>query len=55
MGDSEEFRDMLEVVAAGEIVPVVDKVFPLAEARTALQRLEKAEQFGKIVIDIGGC
>lgn len=54
MGDSEEFHDMLEVVAAGEVVAVVDKVFPLAEARAALERLEKAEQFGKIVIDIAG-
>lgn len=54
MGSSEEFRDMLAVVDAGKIVPVVDKVFPLTEARAALERLEKAEQFGKIVIDIAG-
>ena len=54
MGDSAEFGDMLEVVSAGEIVPVVDRVFPLAEARAALERLEKGEQFGKIVIDISG-
>jgi len=52
MGDAEEFAAMLEVVAAGGLTPVVDEVFPLSEARAALQRLERAQQFGKIVIEI---
>ena len=52
MGDSAEFRAMLAVIESGEIVPVTDQVFPLAEGRAALERLETAEQFGKIVLDI---
>ena len=52
MGDSEEFRSMLAVIEAGEIVPVTDQVFPLAEGRAALEHLETAEQFGKVVLDI---
>ena len=52
MGDSAEFLAMLAVIESGEIVPVTDQVFPLAEGRAALERLETAEQFGKIVLDI---
>jgi len=55
MGDSLEFAAMLEAVDAGHIAAVVDTVFPLAEARAAFERLERAEQFGKIVIDIPEC
>ncbi|HLB68530.1 MAG TPA: zinc-binding dehydrogenase [Thermoplasmata archaeon] len=36
----------------GRLKPVVDKVFPLAEARAAHERLEKQEQFGKIVLRV---
>ena len=52
MGDAAEFRAMLEVIASGGITPVVDKVFPLAEGRAALERLENADQFGKIVLEV---
>jgi NADPH:quinone reductase-like Zn-dependent oxidoreductase len=34
----------------GRLRPVVDEVFPLAEAARAQRRLEAAEQFGKIVL-----
>ncbi len=52
MGDPTEFRAMLDVIASGAITPVVDKVFPLDQGRAALQRLENAEQFGKIVLEV---
>jgi NADPH:quinone reductase-like Zn-dependent oxidoreductase len=51
MGDAAEFRAMLGVINSGEILPVTDQVFPLAEGRAALERLETADQFGKIVLD----
>jgi NADPH:quinone reductase-like Zn-dependent oxidoreductase len=54
MGDREEFAAMLEVVAAGAIGPVIDRVFPLAETRAAIERLAQARQFGKIVLDVPG-
>jgi hypothetical protein len=28
-------------------------VYPLDESRSAFERLERAEQFGKVVIDLG--
>ena len=45
---------MLELVGSGRARPVVDTVFPLAEARAAHERLEAGEQFGKIVLAIPG-
>ncbi len=53
MGNAQEFAEMLEVVAAGGITPVVDSVTPLVGAPAALARLQRAEQFGKIVLEMG--
>ncbi len=53
MGTDAEFAAMLRDVAAGRLDPVVDEVFPLAEARRAYDRLESGEGFGKIVLTIG--
>jgi NADPH:quinone reductase len=41
----------LKHVFSGQLKPVVDKTFPLSEARAAHERLEKSEQFGKIVLN----
>jgi NADPH:quinone reductase-like Zn-dependent oxidoreductase len=38
-------------VFAGKIKPVVDKSFPLREAAAAHERLEKSEQFGKVILN----
>jgi NADPH:quinone reductase-like Zn-dependent oxidoreductase len=50
MGTPREFVAMLELYTAGTARPVVDRVFPLAEAAAAHQRMEEAGQFGKIVL-----
>jgi NADPH:quinone reductase-like Zn-dependent oxidoreductase len=34
-----------------KLKPVVDRAFPLSEAGGAHERLEKSEQFGKIVLN----
>ena len=52
MGTPEDFRNVYELIAAGRARPVVDRVFPLAEARAAHERLEAGEQLGKIVLSI---
>ena len=52
MGTKEDFEGAYELVASGRARPVVDSVFPLAEARSAHERLEAGEQFGKIVLRI---
>jgi NADPH:quinone reductase-like Zn-dependent oxidoreductase len=52
MGTPEDFRGVYDLIAAGKARPVVDTVFPLAEARAAHARLEAGEQLGKIVLSI---
>jgi len=51
MGAPEEFRRMLECVEGG-LQPVVDRVFPLADAAAAHARMDQADQFGKLVLTI---
>jgi NADPH:quinone reductase-like Zn-dependent oxidoreductase len=52
MGAKADFEGALELVKSGRARPVVDSVFPLAEARAAHERLESGEQFGKVVLRI---
>jgi zinc-binding alcohol dehydrogenase/oxidoreductase len=52
MGTRADFEGAYDLVAAGA-TPVIDSVFPLAEARAAHERLEAGEQFGKILFRIG--
>jgi zinc-binding alcohol dehydrogenase/oxidoreductase len=54
MGSKEDFEAVYELVSSGRAVPVVDRVFPLAEAAAAHERLEAGEQLGKIVLRIPG-
>lgn len=51
MGSDDEFRQMVELVNIHQIRPVVDAVFPLADAPAAFARLEQEAQFGKIVLE----
>jgi NADPH:quinone reductase-like Zn-dependent oxidoreductase len=53
MGTREDFAGAFELVKSGRARPVIDTVFPLAEARAAHERMERGEQFGKIVLRIG--
>ena len=50
MGSNEDFRQMLMAVSAARLKPVVDCIKPLPEIRSAMQRMESAERFGKIVV-----
>ena len=54
MGSREDFEAVYELVASGRVRPVVDHVFPLADAAAAHERLEAGEQLGKIVLRIPG-
>jgi len=53
MGTQKDFKAVMELVFAGHLKPVLDRSFPLAEARAAQERLEKGEQMGKITLEIG--
>ncbi|PTX55097.1 zinc-binding alcohol dehydrogenase/oxidoreductase [Melghirimyces profundicolus] len=48
MGSTEEFREMLRFVSEHRIRPVMDRTYPLSEARQAFLRMEEGKQFGKI-------
>jgi NADPH:quinone reductase-like Zn-dependent oxidoreductase len=52
MGTQADFRAVYELVASGRAEPVVDKVFPLAEAAAAHEHLEAGRQLGKVVLTI---
>lgn len=52
MGTRTEFHQALRLLAEGKVHPVVDRVFPLAEGREAMGRLQKGEMFGKIVLEV---
>jgi NADPH:quinone reductase-like Zn-dependent oxidoreductase len=50
MGTLGELHRVLPFVFSGKLKPVVDRVFPLREARAAHEYMDKSEMFGKIVL-----
>jgi NADPH:quinone reductase-like Zn-dependent oxidoreductase len=52
MGTPADFKGAYDLIAAGKARPVIDSVFPLAEARAAHERMERGDQLGKIVLRI---
>ena len=53
MGTKAELLEAAPLFFAGELKPVAEGTFPLAEAAAAQRRLERSEQFGKIVLEVG--
>lgn len=52
MGNMGELHQVLKFVFRKQLKPVIDQVFPLNEIRAAHERLEKKEQFGKVVLTV---
>src|SRR5690606_38818700 len=52
MGSAEDLRELLALLERSGARPVIDSTFPLGEARDAFARLERGEQFGKIVLTV---
>jgi zinc-binding alcohol dehydrogenase/oxidoreductase len=52
MGNDAEYREITRRLGEGQLRPVVDRVYPLAQARAAFERLERGEQLGKVVITL---
>jgi NADPH:quinone reductase-like Zn-dependent oxidoreductase len=50
MGGMGDLDEVLKHVFAGKLNPVVDRTFPLSEARAAHEHLASSEQFGKVVL-----
>ena len=53
MGTRADFATVMDLVFAGKLKAILDRDYPLAEARLAHERLEKGEQLGKITLTIG--
>jgi len=52
MGTRADFATVMDLIFAGKLKPVMDRVYPLVEARSAQELLEKGEQLGKITLII---
>ncbi|MEK7269465.1 MAG: zinc-binding dehydrogenase [Planctomycetota bacterium] len=52
LGTHRELLDMVSLARSGVLKPVVDRVFPLSEARAAYARLASGEAYGKVVVRI---
>lgn len=50
MGTNEEFAEVVSLFRAGLVAPVIDREFDWREASGAVQRLDAADQFGKVVL-----
>ena len=50
MGTMGELHEVLGHVFAGRLQPVLDRVFPLQEARAAHESMENSRMFGKVVL-----
>ena len=50
MGTMGDLHDVLSHVFAGRLKPVVDRTFPLKDARAAHEYMESSQMFGKVVL-----
>lgn len=52
MASQEDFRRMVRAVTTARLTPVIDSVEPLDRCREAMARMERGDQFGKIVLTV---
>jgi NADPH:quinone reductase-like Zn-dependent oxidoreductase len=52
MGSKAELLQVLKFVDSGQLEPIVDKIYPLEETRSAFERLKASQHFGKIVVEV---
>src|SRR5467141_4525560 len=52
MGNEEEHAATVRRLGQGQLRPVVDRVYPMADARQAFERLARGEQLGKVVVEV---
>ena len=53
VGSVAMFEDLVRALEASKIEPIIDQVFPFAEARAAYEHLASGKHFGKVVIRVG--
>ena len=47
-----DFNEVMDLIVAGKLKPIMDKIFPLQEAASAQERLWHNKNFGKVTLDI---
>ena len=52
MGSQLEFEDAMRLIFAGKLAVPIDRVYPLAEARQAEERMQEGVHFGKILLEV---
>jgi len=52
LGNLAELRDLVQFCARHGLRPVVDRVYPMAQAHEALDRLASGQQFGKLAVQL---
>jgi NADPH:quinone reductase-like Zn-dependent oxidoreductase len=52
MGNATEYAEVVRRLGQGQLRPIVDHVYPMAEIRKAYERLAKGEQLGKVAIEV---
>jgi NADPH:quinone reductase-like Zn-dependent oxidoreductase len=50
MGTRSDFAQVMALIFAGKLTPVIDQTFALQDARRAQERMEQGEFFGKIIL-----
>jgi len=52
MGNAAEYAEIVQRLSQGELRPIVDRVYPMTEAKQAFERLAQGKQLGKVVVEI---
>ena len=52
MGNAAEYAEIVRRLSQGQLRPIVDRVYPMAQAPRAFERLSKGEQLGKVVVEV---
>ena len=52
--NTQDLQFLKELIEAGKVTPVIDRAYPLSEARDAMRHLEEGHARGKVVISVRG-
>jgi len=52
MSTLDDFREVMDLIVAGKLKPIIDTIFPLKDAALAQERLWNGKNFGKITLSI---
>ncbi|HBG27184.1 MAG: hypothetical protein A2Y10_07415 [Planctomycetes bacterium GWF2_41_51] len=52
LGSHSEMKEMLKAISAAKLKPVIDSIEPIKNIVKAMDKMEKSDQFGKIVLSL---